>query len=174
MESGEEVRLCVQIHARLRWLNDASCELAECFFFFFKVLRSEWQSGKEDLSSCPRALYSLGLFLGFFCSSVHDYYCSVKSCSPSFTLLDLPRCQAPPYESIVMLNVSCWIAHSGNNKTISRLGAKSVRRMLPFVAFCWRIIDSFIGPLYWLKFNFGTEEKTAEKPGVGLCAGSNR
>lgn len=64
MESGEEVRLCVQIHARLRWLNDASCELAECFFFL-KVLRSEWQSGKEDLSSCPRALYSLGFFLFF-------------------------------------------------------------------------------------------------------------
>lgn len=83
------------------------------FLFFFKVLRSEWQSGKEDLSSCPGALYSLGFFLFFllqFCSRLL-LQCEVLL---AFIHITWPATMSGPsllvhcHASCIMLNCTQW------------------------------------------------------------------
>lgn len=103
------------------------------FFSFPKVLRSEWQSGKEDLSPCPRALYSLGLFLGFFAvlfTTTTTVWSLARLHSPYLTCHDVRPLPVSP--------LSCLMYHVElHTVAITKPSAdweqKSVRRMLPFV-----------------------------------------
>lgn len=103
------------------------------FFFLSKVLRSEWQSGKEDLSPCPRALYSLGLFMVSFAvlftttttvwslARLHSHYLTCHDVRP------LPVSPLPCLMYHVELHTVAI------TKSLADWEQKSVRRMLPCV-----------------------------------------
>lgn len=130
--------------------------------FFTMFLRIERLSRKAELLSVPTAFYSLVFFL--YCSSVYYKYHSVKSCSPSFILLDLPTHHAR-VSPLARLMYHVELHMVAIRKSLADWELKAVS----IVAFCC-LIDSFVGPLYWLKFHFrhgkANDRKTAR---VALC-----